>query len=82
MNVLTGYRTVETVNRKKQDQESRKETEKSTKKMSSQLDTGATNVTVVGARAAAVKNLKVLKTPEEGGTKKDYDDVLRRSTTM
>ena len=42
------------------------------KKMSSQTDTGTTNVTGVGARAAAVKNLKVLKIPEEGGTKKDY----------
>ena len=41
-----------------------------------QPDTGTTNVTGVGARAAAVKNLKVLKTPEEGGTKKDYEDFL------
>ena len=46
--------------------------------MSSQVDTGTTNVAGVGARAAAVKNLKVLKTPEEGGTKKDYEDFLEK----
>ena len=44
--------------------------------MSSQTDVGTTIVTGVGARAAVVKNLKVLKTPEEGGTKKDYKDFL------
>ena len=42
------------------------------KKMSTQVETRTINITTVGARAAAVKNLKVLKTLEEGGTKKDY----------
>ncbi len=31
-----------------------------------------------GGRATAVQNLKVLKTPEEGGTKKDYDDFVQK----
>ena len=46
--------------------------------MSSQTETGTTNVTGVGSRAAAMKNLKVLKTPEEGGTKKDYKEFLEK----
>ena len=46
--------------------------------MSSQTDSGTTNITGVGARAAAVKNLKVLQTPEEGGTKRDYEDFLEK----
>ena len=46
--------------------------------MSAQTENGTTNVAGVGARAATVKNLKVLKTPEEGGTKKDYEDFLEK----
>ena len=33
---------------------------------------------IAGARAAEVKNLRVLKAPEEGGTKKDYEDFLEK----
>ena len=33
---------------------------------------------MVGVRVAAVKNLKVLKILEEGGTKKDYKEFLER----
>ena len=29
-----------------------------------------------GLRVAAVRNLRVLKCPEEGGTKKEYEDFL------
>ena len=46
--------------------------------MSSQTESGTTNVAGVGARVATVKNLKALKTPEEGGTKKDYEDFLEK----
>ena len=46
--------------------------------MSTQVETSITNVTIVGARAAAVKNLKILKTLEEGGTKKEYEEFLER----
>ena len=34
------------------------------------------SVNTVGARAAVVRNLKILRAPEEGGTKKEYDDFL------
>jgi hypothetical protein len=34
------------------------------------------SVNTVGARAAVVRNLKILSDPEEGGTKKEYDDFL------
>ena len=46
--------------------------------MSTQMDIGATNATAVGARAAALRNLKLLKTPEEGGTEKDYEGFLEK----
>ena len=38
----------------------------------------STTLTTVGGRATAVKNLKVLKTPEEGGTKKEYEDFVEK----
>ena len=31
---------------------------------------------MAGARAATVRNLKVLKMPQKGGTKKEYEDFL------
>ena len=39
--------------------------------------TGGRN-TVTGGRTAEVPQLKVLKAPEEGGTKKEYEDFLER----
>ena len=38
--------------------------------------TGSTWNSQVGARAAEIKNLKVLKAPEEGGSKKDFEEFL------
>ena len=38
----------------------------------------STTLTTVGGRATSVKNLKVLKTPEEGGTKKEYEDFVEK----
>eukprot|EP00557_Chaetoceros_sp_GSL56_P002970 CAMPEP_0176488714 /NCGR_PEP_ID=MMETSP0200_2-20121128/6868_1 /TAXON_ID=947934 /ORGANISM="Chaetoceros sp., Strain GSL56" /LENGTH=957 /DNA_ID=CAMNT_0017885739 /DNA_START=340 /DNA_END=3216 /DNA_ORIENTATION=- len=35
-------------------------------------------VATVGARAAVVRGLKVLTSPDEGGTKKDYEDFLEK----
>ena len=37
-----------------------------------------TSITSVGVRATEVKNLKILKSPEEGGTKKDFEDFAER----
>ena len=34
------------------------------------------SVNTVGARAAVVRNLKILSAPEEGGTKKEYENFL------
>ena len=39
--------------------------------------TGGRN-TVTGGRTAEVPQLKVLKAPEEGGTKKEYEDFLEK----
>ena len=36
------------------------------------------NTNMVGTRAAVVRNLKILKSPEEGGTKKEFDDFLKK----
>ena len=36
------------------------------------------NTNMVGTRAAVVRNLKILKAPEEGGTKKEFDDFLEK----
>ena len=36
------------------------------------------NTNMVGTRAAVVRNLKILKSPEEGGTKKEFDDFLEK----
>ena len=44
--------------------------------MSSEIT--STNMNAVGARAAVVRNLKTLKVPEEGGTKKDFDEFLEK----
>jgi hypothetical protein len=41
-------------------------------------NTPSTSVNTVGARAAVVRNLTVLKAPEEGGTKKEYEDFLEK----
>ena len=38
----------------------------------------STSVNTVGARAAVVRNLKTLSAPEEGGTKKEYEDFLEK----
>jgi len=38
----------------------------------------STSVNTVGARAAVVRNLKILNAPEEGGTKKEYEDFLEK----
>ena len=35
--------------------------------------------TAVGARAATVENLKILNSPQEGGSKKEYEDFLDKS---
>ena len=40
------------------------------------LATGSTWNSQVGARATEIKNLKVLKAPEEGGSKKDFEEFL------
>ena len=37
-----------------------------------------TSITSVGVRATEVKNLKILKSPEEGGTKKKFEDVVEK----
>ena len=39
--------------------------------------TGGRN-TITGGRTAEVPQLKVLKSPEEGGTKKEYEEFLER----
>jgi len=38
----------------------------------------STSANTVGARAAVVRNLKTLSAPEEGGTKKEYEDFLEK----
>ena len=37
--------------------------------------------TAVGARAATVENLKILNSPQEGGSKKEYEDFLDKIRT-
>ena len=39
-------------------------------------NTGINSNINVGTRIAATLNLKILKTPAEGGTKKEYEDFL------
>ena len=41
----------------------------------------STNPSIAGSREALVRNLKALKAPEEGGTKKEYEDLLEKSRT-
>ena len=41
-------------------------------------DSVTTGVTSATSRSATVANLKTLKSPEEGGTKKEYEDFLER----
>jgi hypothetical protein len=45
---------------------------------SSTVDSGGSSTIPSGTRASAVKNLKVLKTLQEEGTKKDYEDFLEK----
>ena len=44
----------------------------------STMDGTPTNLHTVGARAAVVQDLKLLKAPEEGGNKKEYGDFLKK----
>ena len=37
-----------------------------------------TSDTAAGARAATVRDLNTLKSPKEGGTKKEYEDFLEK----
>lgn len=37
-----------------------------------------TSITSVGVRTTEVKNLKILKSPEEGGTKKEFEDFIEK----
>lgn len=41
-------------------------------------DNFSTNMATVGARAAVVQNLKILKAPEEGRTKREYNEFLEK----
>jgi hypothetical protein len=41
-------------------------------------ESASTSTNPVGARAAVIANLKTLAAPEEGGTKKEYDDFLEK----
>ena len=45
------------------------------------VESTSTNPNTVGERAAVVRNLKTLKAPEEGGTKKEYEEFWRKSRT-
>ena len=42
------------------------------------VECASTNPHTVGARAAVVRNLKTLKAPEEGVTKKEYEECLEK----
>ena len=44
--------------------------------MSSDSTPSAFANSTLGSRFTEIKNLKALKSPEEGGTKKDYEDFL------
>ena len=41
------------------------------------MSSGSAAASVSGQRVAAVRNLEVLKCPEEGGTKKEYEEFFR-----
>ena len=45
------------------------------------VENTSTNPNTVGSRTAVVMNLKTLKAPEEGVTKKEYEDFLEKSRT-
>ena len=54
----------------------RKNQEKGYRRMTAESTSASVNT--VGARAAVVRNLKTLSAPEEGGTKKEYEDFLEK----